>query len=245
MSFASVFQGGEGSQFVTETAQGANLGTAMDLPDGRRFRYTLNGGVVGVAGSLYAGVVPDADNDALAVTTAALDDKSLFITMGATEALVEQFRDGYVNVEDDAGEGKLLAIKNHAAVAGAAEGEFFLRASLPVAFAAGTTVGLTENLFSNTVIHPSPALSGVSGVYQAPIAVAGFGWSQVAGPCSVLGDGVLVIAMHVMVSDNLDGAVEDFTLTEGTANTVDDQIVGRCLTVEADTEHSIIYLQLD
>lgn len=245
MSFASVFQGGEGSQFVTETAQGANLGTAMDLADGRRFRYVLNGAVAQAPGSLYQGVVPDADNDALAVTTAALGARSLLITIGATAATVEQFRDGYVNVEDDTGEGKLLAIKNHEAVDAAAEGEFFLRAGLPVAFGAGTTVGLTENLFSNVIIHPSPATACLAGVAQAPTAIAAFGWNQVAGPCSVLAIGTLILSETVMVSETVDGGVDPYLLAEAAPPTELGVEVGEVLTVEATTEHSIIYLRLD
>ena len=245
MSFASVFQGQEGSQFVTEATQGAPLGTAMELPDGRRYRYTLNGAVAAVPGSLYQGVVPSADNDALAVNTAALNAKSLLITLGSTAAAVELFRDGYINVEDDAGEGKILICKNHDAVAASAQGEFFLQADLPVAFAAATTVGLIQNLFSNVIIHPAPATAAVAGVAQSPIAAAAFGWLQVAGPCSVLGDGSVVLGEQVIVSDNLDGSVEVWKLAEAAPPTEVGVIVGEVIAVEADTEHSLISLRID
>lgn len=247
MSFAAYVQGSPGQEKETHTAQKHPLGTVMVFSDGRQFRYCENGGVALASGKLVQMPVPEANHDELAVNTAAAGDDTLSITLGATAAAANLYRDGWVNVEDDTGEGHLYKIKSHPAVASAAEGVFTLEDNDPikVAFVAATTVGLVKNPYKDVIVQPSPPTAAVVGCACTTVPIDNFCWIQTTGPASVLTDGTLVLFEMCMTSDAVDGAVEDFSLTEAAPPTLDDTIVGRVIEVAVDTEYSVVWLQLD
>lgn len=260
MSFPSLIHMNEGEQFSEYTDQRWPLGQKAALPDGREYRYALIGGVNIATGKLTQAEVPGANFDELAVPAAeALGQTVLTITNGATTAVKDLFAEGYVNVEDDTGEGYLYKIKSSAAelagsapiditiensrrnvVTGAAEGT----KGLMLAWTTLTTVGLTKSPFRDVIIHPSPNTAVLTGVTPRPLTAARYGWLQVRGPASVLVQGTHVIGLSVQPSSSADGAVTPFTLTEGTPNTEITPVCGDCMEVAATTEHGLVNLKV-
>lgn len=248
MSFPNVLFGTEGEQYSTYTTKRWPLGTKMVLQDGREYRFGKAGGSNLAVGKLDVATANGANFDELAIPSAvAAGTRTFSITNGATTIAADDFEDGYVNVEDDAGEGRLYKIKSHGIeAAGSAAVEVTLAApqGIQVALTTATTVGLMTNPYKTVIIHPSPNVSAIVGVAQAAITASTFGWFQVKGPSSVLIDGTVVIGDSVMASDNVDGAVEAFGLTEATPNTEITPIVGTVIEVAADTEYGHILLNI-
>lgn len=242
-----ILNGPEGEQFNTYTTKRWPLGTKMVLQDGRAFRFALNGAVALSAGRLVQSPVPGANFDELAIPAAVpIGTRAFNITNGATTITADQFADGYLNVEDDTGEGHLYSIAgNDAEAVGSANFEVRLKRGIIVALTTATTVGLTRNPFAAVIVHPSPNTARVLGVTPVAVAAGAYFWLQTSGPCSVLTEGTLVIGLSCQPSSTADGAVTPFTLTEGTPNTEITPVVGHVMEVAATTEHSLVHLLLD
>jgi hypothetical protein len=249
MSFPNIIFGREGAQYEIHATDAAGMGrhpwgTILITPDGRQFRYARAGGTIG-AGLLCQSEVPEANWDELNVNTFAVGDKSLLITTGATAVDLNEIAGGYVNVEDDTGEGYMYRVASNVANAGSAESAFILDTGVKLAAVAATTVGLLKNPYRDFIIHPSPPTAIVIGVTQMAVVAGNCCWLQTKGPCSVLTEGTLVIGDSVQPSSSADGAVTPLTLTEGTPNTEIAPPVGWCMEVAATTEYSAIYLRID
>ena len=129
MTIPSIWHIGlEGEQYQTNTDQEWPLGTLMIFQDGRKFRYALNGGVTMTPGFLYASEDTIANHIANAVQAAtAAGATSIPITLGATASTADQYKEGYIIIEDDAGEGFVYKIDPHLAVASAGTFTVFAR----------------------------------------------------------------------------------------------------------------------
>lgn len=239
-----------GEEFNVYTTRRYPLGTLMITQDGRRFRFSENGAVTAVPGSLYQSPVPGANFDELALPAAVpIGTRAISVTNGATTITRDQFAGGYMNIEDDTGEGRAYLIEgNDAEAVGSAAFEVRLAGGhgVKLALTTATTVGLTRHPYAGVIIHPSPATARLAGVAVSAIAASGFGWLCVHGPCSVLTQGTLVINEQVVDSASADGAVTPVVLTEGTPNVDAGQnTVGTCMEVAATTEHSLVFLDID
>ena len=248
MSEPYIVYGREGAQYeIHATQRDGNgrypWGTLMMLPDGRQFRYVRAGGTI-AAGLLAQSEVPEANWDELAVNTFALGDKTMAITLGATAMDLNEAAWGYVNVEDDTGEGYAYSIFSNPAIGSGAEGTFVLNTGVRLAAVAATTVGVLKSPYRDIIVHPSPPTAIVVGVVQQAMVAGNCGWVQVWGPCSVLTEGTLVIGDSVQPSSSADGAVTPMTLTEGTPNVEIAPNVGWCMEVAATTEYSMIFLRI-
>ncbi len=248
MSFPTVIWGNEGEQFNSYSQKRWPLGTKMIMQDGREYRFGKAGGSNLAVAKLDAATANGANFDELAIPAAvAAGTRTFNITNGATTIAADDFEDGYVNVEDDTGEGYLYKIKEHGIEAAGSAAVSVTLANpngVIVAMTTSTTVGLMTNPYKAAIIHPSPNVTALIGVAASAIAASTFGWFQVKGPGSVLIDGTVVIGDSVMASDGTDGAVEAFGLTEGTPNTEITPIVGQVIEVAATTEHGHILLNV-
>lgn len=232
----------------SHSAQQHPLGTRGVLTDGRQFVYGENGAAAMVAGTLCQSEVPNANLDELAVAAAAAADAlAISVTLGSQALTEDLLREGYVNIEDDAGEGRVHQVRQHDAASASTAVTINLMPGHAIAEAltTSTTVGLTKHPYKDIIIHPSPATALLVGVPIHDIAANEFGWWQTKGPCSVLTDTTVVINEAVTDSPNVDGAVFPFTLTEGTPNTGGGQnIAGYVQEVAGNEEHSLVYLTL-
>lgn len=238
-----------GEEFNTYSTRRYPLGTLLVTHDGRQFRFTKNGAVAAVPGSLYQSPVPGANFDQLVLPAAVpIGTRTFNITNGATTITKDQFAGGYLNVEDDTGEGRAYLIEsNDAEAAGSADFAITLAGGhgVKLALTTATTVGLTAHPLDAVIIHPSPATARLVGVAVSAIPASNFGWLQVRGPASVLTQGTLVINERCVDSASADGAVTPVVLTEGTPNADAGQYsVGTVMEVAATTEHSLIYLDI-
>ncbi len=247
MSLLPLVAGGPGDQFSGgSTADQRNhpLGSGMIFADGRRFRYGRAAATEIATARLCQQTLNDANFDELVVPTArSIGDKQVTITNGVTAITVDLFKDGYLNVEDDTGEGYLYTIAGNSAAANGAAITVDIRdrSGLQVAWTTATTVNVFASPYGRIIIHPSPATAMLVGVTPRVIAASRYGWFQTWGPASVLVEGTHVINEKVIDSGSADGAVAP------TASTAagEEYYVGVVMEVAATTEQGIINVHMD
>ena len=202
--------GDYGDEKATGTTQLHALSTRMVLPDGRIFYYGQTDGAQ-TAGAICQSAVGVANHDMdLAVNTASVGDKSLSVTLGGTAATEDQYKDGYVYVNDGTGEGNIYKIRQHDAINSSAAGTINLYDgdTIAVAFEDATIVGLAKNPYKDFVVYPTTPTGHAVGVAATDFDDDDFGWLQTWGPAAVLCDVAFVIGNHVRVSDNTAGSGE-------------------------------------
>ncbi len=237
-----IVAGGPGDQFtVTDTQMGHPLGSVMVFADGRRFRYGRAASTDIATAKLCQQTLNNANWDELAVPAArAVGDRQVTVTNGSQAITVDEFKDGYLNVEDDAGEGYLYTIKSNSAAAGAGTCIVDLYEPLQAAWTTSTTVLLFKNPYSAVIVHPSPATAMLVGTTPRIITASDYGWFQSWGPASVTTEGTVVINERVIDSATADGAVAP------TASTAagEEFYVGVVMEVAATTEQSLVSLRI-
>ena len=202
--------GDYGDEKVTGTTQLHPMSTRMVLPDSRVFYYGQTDGAQ-TAGAICQSAVGIANHDMdLAVNTASAGDKSLSITIGGTAATEDQYKDGYVYVNDGTGEGHIYKILQHDAINSSAAGTFNLYDgdAIVTGFAAAAIVGLAKNPYKDFIVYPTTPTGHAVGVVATDFDDDDFGWVQTWGPAAVLCDVAFVIGNHVRVSDNTAGSGE-------------------------------------
>lgn len=196
---------------ATSTTQRHELGSIGATADGRIFRYVLNGGVALSAGKLTAAQAKVANHTNItAAAAAAVGDKVITATLGATAATADQYRDGYLVVVDVAGTGQALRIAGNSAASSSGTVTVYLQDPLNTALTTSSKVSLVYNPWSGVVI--SPSATGVAqvatGVPQLAVAASAYAWVQTGGLASVLSDGIITKGAGGIISDAVDGAVE-------------------------------------
>lgn len=220
------------------------FGQRLIYRDGRTFVFAGNDGTADLPGNLYQAPAPGANYDELVTAAAAVGASSITPTNGATAITANQFKGGYLNVEDDAGEGYAYRIESHAADAGSGAVAFTLDADdkVVVALTAASTTGLTEDPFNNVIIHPSPPTTTLVGFAQSAVPANKGGWYLRNGMTSALTEGTLVAGGMAAASGTTDGAVAPLDATNAT--TLGRPLVGVAREIAATTEYSPLMADL-
>lgn len=242
MPLLPIVAGAPGHQWADHSDQrGHPLGSVMLFADGRRFRYGQAAATAIATASLCQQTLNNVNRDELAVAAAvAAGARVITVTNGSAAIAVDDLVEGWVNVEDDAGEGYLYTIKSNDAAAGGATVTLDLYEDVQVALTTATTVLLFINPYSAVIIHPSPATAMLVGVTLVAVTASQYAWFQDKGPASVVTQGTVVINEKVIDSASADGAVAP------TASTAagEENYVGVVMEVAATTEHSLINLRM-
>lgn len=225
-----------------ETNQQFPLGTL--LIDGQRwYRYSLAGGSSLVAGNMLGAKAVISGHTDEALNSAAKGAGVVKLTPSSTAITANEYRDGYLNINDDTGEAYALRVLSHLAeTTGSTEFDVNVIDPVSVTLGAGATGTLVQSPYGEVIQVAATTRVGMAvGAACAVVTNAQFGWIQTKGPASILTAGTLVIGNDVVVPTGTAGAVGPRT----TALAVKEQVVGRCMTVNASTEHSMIFLNLE
>jgi len=178
-----------GDEFKTYTYEHFNLGALGELPDGRRFRFCLNGATASIAGQPYQSALATADHRNLSVIAASVGQGHGGVTLGATAVTADQYKNGFLAVRATAaaGGGRLYALGAHPAYDASVAAAFYFRDGVTVqeAWTAGTTlVDLIASPYSSIIaLAPSSGFgySYVVGYAVADVPAANYGWFQTLG----------------------------------------------------------------
>ena len=224
---------------IGSTTQQHPLGTLGETPDGRRFRYCEAGGTALVAGTLQQQVAIVANHQNIAVAAAAaIGAETVTVTLGATLASVNQYAEGFMVVNDQAGEGFTYKIKGHPAAASAGSLTLTLDDSIRVALTTSSEVCLIANPYKDIVQHPTTPTGVAVGVPLFAMAIDNFGWIQTHGVVSCLSDAAPgSVGAALSPSNATAGALESGVIGQG--------VVGQALQTAVDTEYRAVFLTID
>ena len=175
---------------------------------------------------------------------ASAGDKSFSITLGNTAATEDQYAEGYVGINDDAGQGHVYKIRQHDAIAGNGTGTFNLFDGDTVAVATTTSslAGLHKSPYKDVIIYPTTTSGYCVGVAATGIAASSYGWFQTWGLGMVLCDVAFVPGNHIRVSDNTAGSAEP--LDRDATNENDEEIGVAALIAPVTTDYGFVQLKI-
>jgi len=233
-------------KIVTTTRREHSLGTLGVTPDGRWFRWAFSDGALG-AGNLLQQKAPTTTHDMdLAVqAAAAVGAQTISVTLEAGAATLDQYEDGFIHINDGAGEGHIYRIRSNPVAAASATLVVTLRQGDDVREALTTATslaGLTENPWKDVATHATTTVGMSAGVAPTEVADDSYFWAQVRGMCSVLVEGTLVIGETASPSTTTAGAVTPTNY----GGTVESDIVGKVTNVvSVTTDYQYLFLTIE
>jgi len=216
------------------------LGSVLYYGD-RVFRYGLAGGVALTAGKLVQTAVgTKADHQDLAPTAAvAAGEYEISVETAGTDLTANQYKDGYLYVNDGAGEGQCMKIASNPAHDHSADPSVVITTydALATAVATSSKVSLIADPWSAVLVAPAAETGAVMGCPVVDMAASAYGWFQTYGPAAVLTVGTIVLGHNVVRSATVAGGV-----APATSDILD--IVGTTMLVDVTTDYSLIKLNI-
>lgn len=195
--------------FSTSTTQVHPLGTQGRDRMGRRYRYVRAGASALVVGNALQGQAQLANHQAMTPAAAAIGDKSITLTPGATAGAADLYADGIAVVDTTPGEGYSYPIKTHLAISSSTA--FVVQLAdgwtIQVALTASSTVSLYPSPYRNVVASPTTMTSAPAGVAQSLIGATEYGWVGRGGHFGTLIQGTPGIGLGVGIPGTAVGAV--------------------------------------
>ena len=204
MAFPNTVYLSYGMEKAQTSGQKHKLGTRAETPDGRVFYYAKEDGTaIGTAGLIVDNVAVVAAHDMDVPTTAAhsVGDTTISIEVPTTDLTANQYKDGYMVVNDGPGEGEVYRIKSHPAhdasddntVIFTIEDEDGIRTALTTA----SLWGIFYNQYSAIKIIDGDGTptTGPLGVTTAPVTASYYCWLQTSGIASVLVSGTTAMTL--------------------------------------------------
>jgi len=248
MAFPLTVHLGYGQEKIETSSQKQKLGTRAVTPDGRVFYYAENSGTaITTGGQIVDGIAAVGAHDG-DLATAALAAGSLTVTTTTSLTVTkDQYKDGYLFINDNAAQGEVYRIKSNTAVASAASCEITIDEpdGIRTAFTTSTQFGLMYSPYKDVKIIDGNGTmtTGPLGVTTIPVTADYFCWIQTAGPAAVLsGAATFVVGDAVGISK----ADEDGTADLWDASTEEDtRPIGTSMgVVSVDTEYGWVMLAI-
>ena len=243
---SNIIWGSEGMQYANREFQGSTpLGVTMQLLDGQEFVYSKAGGTGLTAGAVQQQAVVISGHDVNLVPTAtlAVGETTITLTNSTTAITANQYKEGYLWVNDVDGEGYSYKIKSNLAEStGSGTATFTLEegSGLRVALTTSSKVGLRVHPTSSVIIAPTAETGSVVGVAVRVVTTLYYCWLQTKGPAAVLTNGSLIVGEGVTRSITTPGAVDPYN-GDGTGNML---TIGDVMAVGASTQYSLIDLHI-
>ena len=216
------------------------LGTKLVYGD-KTFVYAGIGGTAITAGKTVQTTAAVANHRDIAVQAAAsAGATSVTVTLGSTAATLNQYANGYLHINDVAGQGQLLSIASNPAADASANMVVTLNDAVATALTTSSKADLISNPWNDLIVAPATETGPVIGVTVIDMTADQFGWIQTSGPASVLTSGTLVLGEAAVRSDTTAGAAEPIDAdVEGEST-----IIGQVMVVNGDTDNSVIWLNV-
>lgn len=201
-------------QTSTDTNLATLVGTRWDLSDGREVMLvSVASGTTVAAGKVYQdpAVVPNHQNVAVTAYTAYSANGNIppkvTVTLGATAATANQYRGGFVVVNDNNGEGQTLRIASHPAADSSGSLAITLEDGATVALTSASEVCLVSAHGADVIINPTTPTGAVAGVSMYAIAASSYGFMVTKGLVSCLAQATIGAGLGIMPSASVAGAV--------------------------------------
>jgi len=254
MAYPVTIQGSPGFEKSTTTSAKHRVGQKMELPDGRVFFYGYTGEAITAGKLCMAKATSSGHIKDLAVAAAAAADATQIKVTNATTAITGSgaytgdfatrgdYQDGYVFVNDAAGEGQVWQIKDHstATSSGTITIDFYDNDVVATALTTSSEVGLAKNPYNSVEVWDLSDIDGPCiGVPNRDIASGSYGWFQTKGYAAVLTNGTVTVGKNVMTGSTTDGSA-DVIADDSSA----EFLIGGVVNVGGTTEYSLVDLNI-
>lgn len=238
------------SIYDDSTTQHHAIGQKGTVGD-RTFYYASNTGAAIAKSVLLASAAPVANHVSVAwASGGAAGDFTATVTLGATAATLNQYRDGWFVVIDGVGSGQIRRIKSHPAADASATLALTFYDPIETALGAGE-VSLIVNEYAGVRITPGNAGVNVIGVTPCEVAAGSttvaYFWCQTGGPCMISGDGsTFVIGETVTYAIAGTADAGQCTITTGTTTT-GQPVLGQIIDLgdaASDLDHRFVNLNI-
>jgi hypothetical protein len=222
------------------TTQVHKLGTVAETADGRVFRYSSAGAVNLAAGLFNTTVAKVANHTNITVAAAyAVGVRQVTATLGATASTLDQYKDGYLVVNDSTGVGCAYRVEGNSAASSSGVVTVNLAEGVAIALTTSSKVSLVPNPWSGSIVSASAVALFCNGTNNVAAAASSYYWSQTQGIASALSDGVIGKGSGAILSDAVNGAVE--VEVAGTVT----QRIGWAPEATVDAKYYPLYLTLE
>lgn len=232
--------------FAESSTQEYPLGSKL-MRGSEVWRYCKNGGTgLDIAAPVQQAAAADAEQDDDIVCGAAAAIGATSVEVTSTAALdaspndeADNFKDGFLIVNDADGQGQCYRIKSNEALSGTSDSTFTLYDGLTIALTTSSQLGIVKNPY-NGVIATKAVVSGmVIGVPQLAVTASYFFWCKTGGPAAVVVQAAIALGTTVCVGTTAAKADPSSAATT-------EIIIGQAMTPGVlDTESMIVFLTLD
>ncbi|MCW7076428.1 MAG: hypothetical protein OCU18_03940 [Candidatus Syntrophoarchaeum sp.] len=226
--------------FEVSSTQKHRLGTPRRLEDGRTFIYAKNGGTALAAGKLTVAptVVANHVNKSVG-DAAAIGDRAVKVDLGSTALTANQYKEGFLVINDATGEGHQYKVSGHAAAdADATDVKINLYDAVRAALVANTSeYSLLKHPYDSVVISATDQGDTPTGIPSMAVTADYYFWLQTWGVCPALADETLAVGQALTIGTGVAGAVEVMDL-------VGEPLVGYAIQAGVDTEYRQIFLTI-
>jgi len=230
--------------YSEEATQMHALGAVGLAENGDLYRYTrvISTGTDLIAGNIHTSLAREANHQNVALSAAAaVGDKLVIPTMGATAVDANEYDEGWLIFNDNSPEGEFYKVTSHAANAGSLATNINLERGLLTAATTSSEVELVRNPWNNVAISQlvTERATGVA-VQDWDVSVANFGWLKTRGTASVLSDATgTTVGYFSTISDETNGAL-------GVVSDIDQEPrVAQAMATGTATEFNAYYLLID
>jgi len=166
----------------------------------------------------------------------AAGETAISVETAGTDITLNQYANGYLYVNDAAGEGQMLRIKSNPAHDHSADPSIVITCydDLATAITTSSRITLIPDPRSGQIVQAATTTGATLGVTVVDMAASAYGWFTVSGPATVLTSGTLVVGNHA-VPLGAAGAV-------GPAAGDVIQVIGTVMIVNVTTDYSLINL---
>lgn len=223
------------------------LGTKL-IQGERVWRYCKNGAsalsTLGTPIQQAKAADAEQDDDIVCGAAAAIGDYEVEVTSTASldaspNDEADDFAEGYLIVNDEAGQGQMYKIKSNEALATTADSTFVLYDPLTVALTTSSELGLIRNPYYRVIATEAVVSGMVIGVNPIAVTASYWFWAQTGGPAPVVAHAAIALGTYAVVGTTAAKADPSAALTT-------ELIIGYPMTpAVADTEQFICFLILD
>lgn len=215
------------------------LGSIAETAGGRVYRYAKAGASNLVAGNLQvnADLVANHTNRTVAAAVAA-GSREVTVSIGATAATLDQYKNGFLTVNDATGEGISYAIAGNAAADSSGTLRVLLDEPVVVALTTSSEVTAKLNTYDSVVISATDQADQPVGVPNTAVTAAYYFWVQTRGECAVWADEAVTKGLALTIGTGTAGQVEAL-------DAAGEPQIGIASEALVDTENRAAFLQMD
>ena len=231
----------EGSPYESHTEQRHQLGARLYSGNGDIYRYAKLDADVAAGYLLVAPAKIAAHVNVALSAAAAVGDKLIIPTLGATAIVAGTYDEGTVVFNDNSPEGEWYTITSHEANAGSLATDIFIDPSLKTAATTASQVSLIKNPWNLPVVSQLIAerAAGVT-VQDWDVSVSEYGWLKTRGMSALLADTTgWTKGYRLAISDQVNGAGG---VSDAGATMVD---IGQGIDTGTVGEFNAVYLTID